>query len=58
MEMLKWTHSKHSVTFVYKPLKELADLTIALYWSSNGKAHALCLGEFIKFIGLTCYFRT
>lgn len=38
------------------PLKKLADLPVALYCRSNGKTHALCLGEFIKFIGLTCYF--
>ena len=37
------------------PLKGLADLPISLYWGSNGKRHALCWGEFIKFIGLTCY---
>ena len=38
------------------PLKGLADLPISLYWGSNGKRHSLCLREFIKFIGLTCYF--
>lgn len=37
-------------------LKGLADLPISLYWGSNGKRHSLCLGAFIKFIGLTCYF--
>ena len=54
MQMLEWLHS---LPFVYKPLwKGLAGLPIPLYLGSNGKRQPLCLGEFIKFIGLTCYF--